>query len=56
MQKPNFSESLESDLEFVLDRVCESYWIWYLEEDREYLSPRFWSLIGQSAPSDPMGP
>ncbi len=56
MQNTGFSGKLESDLEFVLDRVCESYWIWYLQNDREYLSPRFWDLIGQPVPEDPMGP
>ena len=42
-------------MEFVLDRVCESYWVWNLKENREYLSPRFWKLLGQPLPVDPYG-
>lgn len=50
-----FPREKEADLEFVLDRVCESYWVWNLEEESEYLSPRFWQLLGQPAPVDPVG-
>lgn len=45
----------ESDLEFVLDRVCESYWVWNLQENREYLSPRFWKLLGHPLPAESTG-
>lgn len=38
------------DLALVLDRVCESYWVWYPRENLEFLSPRFWKLIGQPQP------
>jgi signal transduction histidine kinase/ActR/RegA family two-component response regulator len=51
----HFPQASESDLEFVLDRVCESYWVWNLREDREYLSPRFWKLLGQPTPNDSAG-
>ncbi|MCE2791917.1 MAG: ATP-binding protein [Planctomycetota bacterium] len=47
-----FPQGSESDLEFVLDRVCESYWVRNLRENREYLSPRFWKLLGQPIPAD----
>jgi len=50
-----FPQGSEADLEFVLDRVCESYWVWNLKDNLEYLSPGFWKLLGQPVPADPHG-
>jgi PAS domain S-box-containing protein len=30
----------------VLDHISEGYWIWYVKEDYEYMSPRFWEILG----------
>lgn len=51
----HFAQGSESDLEFVLDRVCESYWVWNLQENQEYLAPRFWKLLGQPIPAESAG-
>lgn len=30
----------------VLDHISEGFWIWYVPEDYEYMSPRFWEILG----------
>lgn len=50
-----FPQGSDADLEYVLDRVCESYWVWNVKQSREFLSPRFWKLLGQPVPVDPHG-
>jgi PAS domain S-box-containing protein len=30
----------------VLDHISEGFWIWYVTEDYEYMSPRFWEILG----------
>ena len=36
----------EKDLTLILDNISEGYWIWYVKEDYEYMSPRFWEIFG----------
>jgi PAS domain S-box-containing protein len=36
----------EQDLKHVLNNITEGYWDWYIEQDYEYMSPRFWEMLG----------
>lgn len=42
----NFQELIKADQISVLDQISEGYWIWYVKEDVEYMSPRFWEILG----------
>ncbi len=37
---------LEKDLELVIQSTNDGYWDWYVQEDYEYMSPRFWEMFG----------
>jgi PAS domain S-box-containing protein len=36
----------ESGMMQVLDHISEGFWIWYVPQDYEYISPRFWEILG----------
>ncbi len=44
-QRDNLNER-EKDLTLILDNISEGYWIWFVKEDYEYMSPRFWEIFG----------
>ena len=36
----------EKDMFLVLDHISEGFWVWYIPQDYEYMSPRFWDILG----------
>jgi PAS domain S-box-containing protein len=44
-KRDNLNER-EKDLTLILDNISEGYWIWFVKEDYEYMSPRFWEIFG----------
>ncbi len=36
----------EKDLERVIESTNDGYWDWKMQEDHEYMSPRFWEMLG----------
>ncbi len=44
-KRDNLNER-EKDLTLILDNFSEGYWIWFVKEDYEYMSPRFWEIFG----------
>ncbi len=44
-KRDNLNER-EKDLTLILDNISEGYWVWFVKEDYEYMSPRFWEIFG----------
>lgn len=36
----------EKELELVIANISEGYWDWYIKNDYQYMSPRFWEILG----------
>lgn len=36
----------EEEVKLILDHITEGYWDWYIKDDYEYMSPRFWEILG----------
>lgn len=34
------------EVKLILDQITEGYWDWHLDKDFEYMSPRFWEILG----------
>lgn len=39
-------KSKEKDNEIILNSITEGYWDWWINDDYEYMSPRFWEMFG----------
>ncbi|MCH2038781.1 MAG: PAS domain-containing protein, partial [Rickettsiales bacterium] len=37
---------LEIDLKTFIESSYDGYWDWYIQDDYEYMSPRFWEMLG----------
>ncbi len=46
----------EKELELVLSNVTEGYFDWHLNNDYEYMSPRFWERLGYTSKLDKQPP
>lgn len=44
--KTNELKKSESTMEAYIDASGDGYWDWYVQEDYEYMSPRFWKMFG----------
>jgi len=36
----------ELRLKYLIDNAGDGFWDWYIKEDYEYMSPRFWEILG----------
>ena len=35
-----------NELNLILETISEGYWDWWLQKDYEYMSPKFWEILG----------
>lgn len=46
----------QKSIDFILESVYDGYWDWYIQEDYEYMSPRFWTMFGYDPKEKKMEP
>ncbi|ACS93596.1 PAS/PAC sensor signal transduction histidine kinase [Teredinibacter turnerae T7901] len=51
-----FDATQSYDFQTYLDTSSDGFWDWYIQEDYEYMSPRFWEILGFDAHEKPHKP
>ncbi|WP_028886334.1 PAS domain-containing protein [Teredinibacter turnerae] len=51
-----FDAAQSYDFQTYLDTSSDGFWDWYIQEDYEYMSPRFWEILGFDAQEKPHKP
>lgn len=49
-------ETSEKSRHFYIEASGDGYWDWYIQKDYEYMSPRFWEILGYSPDEKPHKP
>ena len=50
------AEIEQTTIDFILESVYDGYWDWYVQENYEYMSPRFWEMFGYDPAEMKMDP
>ncbi|WP_028876630.1 PAS domain-containing protein [Teredinibacter turnerae] len=51
-----FDATQSYDFQTYLDTSSDGFWDWYIQEDYEYMSPRFWEILGYDPHEKPHKP
>jgi len=46
----------QNTIDFILESVYDGYWDWHIQENYEYMSPRFWQMFGYDPSEKSMDP
>lgn len=49
IDKTETFDDKESSFSLMIDSSYDGYWDWFIQEDYEYMSPRFWEILGYKA-------
>jgi PAS domain S-box-containing protein len=47
IQIENDRDKKSKDLELLIEETSDGYWDWHIPSNYEYMSPKFWTILGQ---------